>query len=289
MNAIETRDLTCRFGDFTAVDRLNLCVREGEIYGLLGANGSGKSTTIRMLCGVLPPTAGTARILGHDLHTESQQIKAKLGYMSQKFSLYPDLTVGENLEFYASLYGLDEEAAAERIATSLAEVGATKYRQTRVRALAGGWRQRLALAAALLHRPRLLFLDEPTSGADPAARERFWQIIRELAAGGTTIVVTTHFMDEGEYCDRIGLMQAGCMIAEGSPAELVAGIPGTIWVWPGAAQPLPTHLPAGVYVYGADLRLQADAPPADWPETELVTVEPNLEDAFIYYLRREEA
>lgn len=289
MKAIETQDLTCRFGDFTAVDRLNLCVREGEIYGLLGANGSGKSTTIRMLCGVLEPTAGTARILGRDLRTEAQAIKAALGYMSQKFSLYPDLTVAENLEFYASLYGLAKPTAAARIAESLTEVGAAKYRDTRVRSLAGGWRQRVALAAALLHRPRLLFLDEPTSGADPAARERFWRIIRELAAAGTTIVVTTHFMDEGEYCDRIGLMQAGRMIAEGNPQELVRSIPGTIWVRRGAAQPLPTQLPPGVYVYGADLRMQATAPPADWPRTELDVAEPSLEDAFIYYLRREEA
>ena len=282
--AIQTDGLTRRFGDFTAVDHLPLAIAAGSIYGLLGANGCGKSTTIRMLCGVLPPSEGTANVLGCDLVTQTEEIQARIGYMSQKFSLYPDLTVTENLEFYGRLYGLRDADVAARIQEAMEEVGVKHYHVTKVRQLSGGWRQRLALAAALLHHPALLFLDEPTSGADPRARQIFWDIIHDLAAQGTTVIVTTHFMEEGAQCDRVGLMHSGKMIVEDTPEHLTAQLPVTLWEHRGEVD-LHAVLPPGVYVYGDRMRTMADTLPPDWRKEDVSQVEPTLEDAFIYYMQ----
>lgn len=218
--AILTEKLTRTFGRFVAVREVSFEVRRGEIFGYLGANGAGKSTTIRMLCGLLRPSSGTAWVGGASVSESPEQVKRQLGYMSQKFSLYPDLLVQENLEFFGGAYGLSGRELAERTEAVLQRVGLAEQRTTRTSDLPGGIRQRLALASALLHRPKILFLDEPTAGVDPAARRGFWRLIRELSAGGTTIFVTTHYMDEAEYCHRIGLMVDGRLVALDSPARL---------------------------------------------------------------------
>lgn len=220
MNVIESRDLSRRFGSFTAVDAVTFDVREGEIFGYLGANGAGKSTTIRMLCGLLMPSDGRATVNGIDVVADPEGVKQSIGYMSQKFSLYLDLRVRENLEFFGGAYGLPSRRLADRIATCLARVGLEDEGETRTGDLAGGTRQRVALASALLHEPKILFLDEPTAGVDPEARRRFWSLIRDLAAAGTTIFVTTHYMDEAENCDRVGLMVDGKLVALDEPDKL---------------------------------------------------------------------
>ncbi len=217
--AIYTENLTKKFGDFTAVDNLSLKIEPGCIYGLLGSNGSGKSTTIRMLCGVLPLTAGRVEILGNDIQN-LVQVKTQIGYMSQKFSLYPDLTVLENIKFYAGLYDVDREILDERIEEILHMAGVVKQQHLLVKNLSGGWRQRLALGCALIHKPKLLFLDEATSGTDPRARRSFWQIITELAQSGITILVTTHFMEEAELCYRIGFLHQGKLLIDSTPKNI---------------------------------------------------------------------
>ncbi|HVP45643.1 MAG TPA: ABC transporter ATP-binding protein [Bryobacteraceae bacterium] len=218
--AVETHELVKRFGDFVAVDRVTLKVARGEIFGFLGPNGAGKSTTIRILCGLLEPTQGDARVAGYDVRTESEQIKHNIGYMSQKFSLYDDLTVEENLDFFAGIYGVPEQRRGEREDYVLRMAGLTERRTSMTRLLAGGWKQRLALGCAILHEPPILFLDEPTSGVDPIARRNFWGLIYQLSAAGQTIFVSTHYMDEAEYCHRLALMYRGKVIALGTPAEL---------------------------------------------------------------------
>ena len=218
--AIETRDLTCKFGNFTAVDKLNIRVAPGQIYGFLGSNGSGKSTSIRMLCGLLKPAAGSGTVLGYDVETQAEKIKEHIGYMSQKFSLYLDLTVFENLDFYAGMYGLGGTEKLARVNEMIAEMQLEDKRDALSATLSGGLKQRLALACAILHKPRLLFLDEPTSAVDPISRRSFWQIIHGLALGGTTMVVTTHFMEEAEHCDEMVFLDAGKMVAQGSPKAL---------------------------------------------------------------------
>jgi ABC-2 type transport system ATP-binding protein len=218
--AITARDLTRRFGDFTAVDRVSFEVEPGEIFGYLGANGAGKSTTIRMLIGLLQPTAGQGSVAGHDIAARPDAVKAAIGYMSQKFSLYLDLPVIENLLFFGAAYGLEGKALRARAAELLERVGLRGQEDVTTGDLPGGLRQRLALASALLHRPSVVFLDEPTAGVDPVARRSFWVLIRELAAGGTTVFVTTHYLDEAEYCRRIGLMVDGRLVALDTPAGL---------------------------------------------------------------------
>ena len=246
--AIITVDgLTRRFGNFTAVDRVNFAVAPGEIFGYLGANGAGKSTTIRMLCGLLAPSAGVAMVAGHDVGVDPVAVKRSIGYMSQKFSLYLDLTVEENLGFFAGAYGMRGKHRRERIATALELADLADRRGVRTSDLAGGIRQRLALASALMHEPRILFLDEPTAGVDPVARRGFWRVIRELARGGTTLFVTTHHLDEAEYCDRVGLMVSGRLEALDTPAGLKRDIvPGTHYAVDGAisASELATDVPA---------------------------------------------
>jgi len=219
-SAVHIEKLTKRFGDFTAVADLNLDVRQGEIFGFLGPNGAGKSTAIRVLCGLMAPTSGRAVVGGFDVVLHPEEVKRRIGYMSQKFSLYDDLTVKENIEFFAGVYGVPPEKFPARLDFVLKMAELEDKQGTLTRLLSGGWKQRLALGCAILHEPPILFLDEPTSGVDPIARRNFWELIYQLSASGHTIFVTTHYMDEAEYCHRIALMYGGRMIALGSPAEL---------------------------------------------------------------------
>ncbi|MCB2230099.1 ATP-binding cassette domain-containing protein [bacterium] len=218
---VELDNLTRRFGSFTAVDSISLTVDEGEIFGFLGANGAGKTTAIRMLCGLLLPSAGTGRVAGFDVLTESEKIKKSIGYMSQKFSLYPDLTGRENMHFYGAAYGLTTSRVKERIGALSDRLDLGSFIDRRSGSLPIGWRQRLALSVSLLHEPKILFLDEPTGGVDPVFRRRFWNILYQLASEGVTIFVTTHYMDEAEYCGRISIMHRGRIIVRGEPARLV--------------------------------------------------------------------
>ena len=218
--AVHIEKLAKRFGDFTAVDNLTLDVHRGEIFGFLGPNGAGKSTTIRVLCGLMAPSSGRAVVGGFDVGTQTEDVKRHIGYMSQKFSLYDDLTVKENIEFFAGVYGVSAEAFPARLDFVLKMAELEDKQETLTRLLSGGWKQRLALGCAILHDPPILFLDEPTSGVDPIARRNFWELIYQLSASGHTIFVTTHYMDEAEYCHRIALMYGGRMVALGSPAEL---------------------------------------------------------------------
>jgi ABC-2 type transport system ATP-binding protein len=212
--------LVKKFGDFVAVDHISFRVEAGRIFGFLGPNGSGKSTTIRMLCGILMPTSGRATVYGYDVIKESERIKEKIGYMSQKFSLYDDLTVLENIRFYSGLYRVPREKREDRIRWALNMAGLTERQNTLSRELAGGWKQRLALGCSILHEPPILFLDEPTSGVDPVSRRNFWQLIQALSDKGVTVFVTTHYMEEAEYCDTLALIYRGRIIAQGSPGAL---------------------------------------------------------------------
>ena len=219
-DAIEVHELTKTFDSFVAVDHLTFRVRQGEVFGFLGANGAGKSTTIRMLCGLLSPTSGQARVGGFDVAREPDKVKSSIGYMSQRFSLYEDLTVEENLEFYGGIYDLSPAAMSSRKQWALRMAGLTGKERVLSRTLSGGWKQRLALGCSILHEPPILFLDEPTGGVDPVSRREFWELIYELSAKGVTVFVTTHYLDEAEHCNSIGLIHAGRLIASGSPSEL---------------------------------------------------------------------
>jgi ABC-2 type transport system ATP-binding protein len=218
--AIKAQELTRTFGKFTAVDHISLEVRAGEIFGFLGANGAGKTTAMRMFIGLLAPSSGTASVAGYDVYTESEKIKRAIGYMSQRFSLYEDLTIRENIRLYGGIYGLSKQDIATRSQQILTRLEVEQSADLQVRAIPLGWRQKLAFSVALLHRPRIIFLDEPTGGVDPITRRQFWELIYQAAAEGTTVLVTTHYMDEAEYCDRISIMVAGRIGAMGTPAEL---------------------------------------------------------------------
>ena len=220
MNAIEVRDLTRRFGAFTAVDGVSFDVRQGEIFGFLGSNGAGKSTTIRMLCGLLQPTSGTARVGGIDVGSDPEAVKRRIGYMSQRFSLYELLTVDQNIAFFGGVYGLDRTRLARRRAFVLDMAGLRGREATLARDLSGGWRQRLALGCAVLHEPPILFLDEPTGGVDPLSRRQFWRLIDSLSSSGVTVLVTTHYLDEAERCHRVALIHAGRLATIGTIAEV---------------------------------------------------------------------
>lgn len=218
--AASLNNLTRSFGTFTAVNKISLTIPRGRIFGFLGPNGAGKSTTIRMMCGILPPTSGTGSVAGFDIATEPEKIKENIGYMSQRFSLYEDLTVEENIAFYAGVYRLSGEKKQERTEWVIRMAGLTERRSSKAGELSGGWRQRLALGCAILHEPPIIFLDEPTSGVDPLSRRKFWELIYSLADGGVTVFVTTHYMDEAEYCDQLALIYRGELIAVGTPVEL---------------------------------------------------------------------
>ncbi|WP_347488811.1 ABC transporter ATP-binding protein [Desulfoscipio sp. XC116] len=217
---VTTDQLTKVFGSFTAVDKLTMQIEPGDIYGFLGPNGAGKSTVIRMLCGILEPTSGTAAVLGRDLVRETEEIKRRIGYMSQKFSLYDDLTAGENLHFYAGLYNISRRERKNRVREMMDMAGLTGREDELAANLSGGWKQRLALGCAIIARPAIVFLDEPTSGVSPTSRRRFFNIIRRLAGEGTTVMVTTHFMDEAEYCDKIAFISSGRLMAVDTPDNL---------------------------------------------------------------------
>lgn len=218
--AVEANDLTKRFGRFTAVDAVSFSVPRGSIFGLLGANGAGKSTIIRMLCGLLRSTSGTATVAGLDINRQSERIKQNIGYMSQRFSLYLDLTVRENIRFFGGIYGLSGDEIARRLEWVLGMAGLRDRVDDLTGELSGGWRQRLALGCAILHHPQIIFLDEPTAGVDPVSRREFWELINRLAAAGTTVLVTTHYLDEAEYANRLLLIHAGRIVASGGPGEL---------------------------------------------------------------------
>ena len=293
MPALELNNLTRRFGDFVAVNNVSLQIKQGAIYGFLGPNGSGKSTTSRMLCGLLEPTSGSGKVLGLDIAKDSEALKQKIGYMSQKFSLYDDLSVIENLRFYAGLYSLSSEQMKKRIGEMLALSGLEKRQQELVATLSGGWKQRLALACSILHNPPVLFLDEPTGGVDPVSRRMFWEIIYDLSLQGTTVMVTTHFMDEAEHCDEIGFIFEGNLIASDTPDNLKKIIPGTLVEIP---TPSPMELletleestveyldiyPAGASVH---VLLKSD-------DVSLLAgyayeiISPSLEDVFVYLVK----
>ena len=304
---VETRSLVKRFGAFTAVDHVSLQVQRGEIFGFLGPNGAGKSTTIRILCGLLEPTEGEATVAGFDVRTQSEQIKRNIGYMSQKFSLYDDLTVEENIDFFSGIYGVPRERREQRKDYVLHMAGLTEKRLTITALLAGGWKQRLALGCAILHEPPILFLDEPTSGVDPIARRSFWELIYQLSAAGHTIFVSTHYMDEAEYCHRVALMYRGKVIALGTPAELKHSLAshhilqlessdliGSMTAIEGAP-----HVLASA-VFGAGLHVDVEDAKAAEPEIRdrlaaagisisvLEQIEPTMEDVFVAMIERED-
>ncbi len=302
--ALETRGATIRFGAFTAVEEASLSVAPGEVFGLLGPNGSGKTTLIRALCGLVPLAAGAASVLGEDPVSHPERVRSSIGYMSQKFSLYPDLSVRENMEFYAGIYGLDAAAGRVRRGELDALLGLAPYAERRAGRLSGGWKQRLALACALLHRPRVVFLDEPTAGIDPVARRDVWNLLFRLSAEGITLFVTTHSMDEAERCNRVGYLYMSRMLALGTPAELRAlpGVtpPGTrrIEVRGEDSSVLLEGLRgrAGVReatIYGQSVRLLVEegVGPAELglDAARVRPAEAGLEDAFIALSRAEEA
>ena len=299
-NSVVVHDLVKRFGDFTAVDRLSLEVRKGEVFGFLGPNGAGKSTTIRMLCGLLTPTSGQATVAGFDVARKPESVRQNIGYMSQKFSLYNDLKVIENLRLFAGLYSVPQDVLARRIAWAL-EMANLKGRENSITGeLPGGWKQRLALGCAVLHQPPILFLDEPTSGVDPISRRQFWELIHQMAASGVTVFVSTHYMEEAEYCNRLALIFRGKMVALGSPSELKRqSLKGELLVV--ACEPLAQavepleHAPGvlDVAIFGSVLHLVVEDAQAIMPQlrtlleqrdirvTQIEPVRPSLEDVFV--------
>jgi ABC-2 type transport system ATP-binding protein len=220
-DSISVTNLEKKFGDFTAVNKISFFVKKGEIFGFLGSNGSGKSTTIRMLCGIITPTSGAGMVAGHDIVTEPEEVKQSIGYMSQKFSLYEDLTPFENLRFYLGVYSVDPALWSQRIDWVLKMTRLQEARDRLTKELPPGWRQRLALGCSLLHKPDVLFLDEPTSGVDPVTRRHFWNFIGQIAGEGITVFVTTHYMDEAQFCQRIVMIDAGSIVASGTPQEII--------------------------------------------------------------------
>jgi ABC-2 type transport system ATP-binding protein len=305
---IEVHDLTKRFGRFTAVDQLSFTVKRGEIFGFLGANGAGKSTTIRMLCGLLQATSGTAKVGGYDITTQTDMVKQNIGYMSQRFSLYDDLTVEQNIRFFGGVYGLSETRLKERMAWVLSMADLRGREDSMTKTLSGGWKQRLALGCAILHEPPIIFLDEPTGGVDPISRRNFWELINRLSGEGVTVLVTTHFLDEAEYCNDIILINAGRLIAAGSPMELktthmtmpllevtltsgsVVEVLETVRVQPWAVETsvFGTRLHVMVTEEGAGIRsIQEVLTGQGMSVARVERIVPSLEDVFLYLLERD--
>ncbi|MGD8457740.1 MAG: ABC transporter ATP-binding protein [Anaerolineales bacterium] len=298
VSAVSTQNLTKRFGNFTAVDEVSFSIPKGEIFGLLGPNGAGKTTTIRMLCGILQPTSGEGRVLGFDIGNEPEEIKKNIGYMSQKFSLYNDLTPRENIHFYASIYGVPSAELKKRIQEMIEMAGLKGLENELTVNLSGAWRQRLALACAVVHNPPMLFLDEATAGVDPISRREFWDLIYELAGKGVSVLATTHYMDEAEYCNMIGMMYRGELIAYASPDDLKGAINGTLFQVEcsdpmGAIQVL-EQIPwvKDIFIHGVLLHVLVDKPARDKAlkktllenDISIVRMEenfPSLEDVFI--------
>jgi ABC-2 type transport system ATP-binding protein len=297
---IDIRDVTVRFGTFTAVDQASFQVPPGEVFGLLGPNGSGKTTLIRALCGLIPLAHGSARVLGRDVARDAEQVRSQIGYMSQKFSLYEDLTARENMDFYAGIYGLSNAHARARKAELIELTGIAPYLDRRASRLSGGWKQRLALVCALMHEPRLVFLDEPTAGIDPVARRDLWNLLFRLSAEGITLFVTTHYMDEAERCARVGYIYLSKLLAVGTPHELkgLPGVtpPGTRWLEihssdSAALMERLRHLPhvhqATIFGQSIHALVDAECSPADFGQsgTEVRPTEPTLEDVFVSLTR----
>jgi len=307
--AITARSLTKRFGDFTAVDGIDFDVRRGEIFGFLGPNGSGKTTTIRMMLGLLQPTSGAVQVLGVPMDEQPERIRPRVGYMSQRFSLYNDLTVLQNLRFYGQAYGLENDLLRERIENALQMAGLEGRERTHTKDLSGGWRQRLALSAAILHRPELLFLDEPTAGVDPVSRRAFWALLYKLVTEKITVFVTTHYMDEAEHCHRLAFIQRGRLIACGSPEEIKrdtmrgqvleiapSDTPRAVEVLRAAREsgrlPLAEVAMYGalVHVVAADMEQHQESIAAELRRAgvepgDMAIIEPSLEDVFIACMR----
>ncbi|MBI3408280.1 MAG: ABC transporter ATP-binding protein [Planctomycetes bacterium] len=293
---IDARDVTVRFGTFTAVNKVNLTVSQGEVFGLLGPNGSGKTTLIRGLCGLLPFAEGVATVLGRDVTAESEAVRSQIGYMSQKFSLYEDLTARENMDFYSGIYGLSPAKTHERQDFLIELSGLAPYMERRAGRLSGGWKQRLALVCALLHEPKLIFLDEPTAGIDPVARRDLWNLLFRLSAEGISLVVTTHYMDEAERCARVGYIYMANLLAVGTPADLkkLPGVTplGTRWleIFGTDSAALLEKLRGNLRVQQATIfgqsihaLVEADATAADLGvgSARVVDTEPSLEDVFV--------
>jgi ABC-2 type transport system ATP-binding protein len=305
--AVEMEDLVKKFGDFVAVDRISLQVRQGEIFGFLGPNGAGKSTTIRMLCGLLTPSSGRATVAGFDVAAAPEQVRRNLGYMSQKFSLYDDLTVEQNIDFFTGMYGVARDRRQPRKEYVLQMANLTERRTALTATLAGGWKQRLALGCAILHDPPIVFLDEPTSGVDPIARGAFWDLIRNLSDTGHAIFVSTHYMDEAENCHRLALMYRGKIIALGAPAELKENLGSHNLLRLDTAAALDTiraleRLPdvMDIAVFGSGLhvvvkeaqagmeRIRRKLAHASIPVERLERIAPSLEDVFVGLIEAEE-
>jgi len=305
---IEVDHLVKRFGAFTSVDDLSLSVREGEVFGLLGSNGAGKTTAIRVLCGLLAPTSGSARVLGIDVAKDPEALKRRIGYMTQRFSLYDDLTVIQNLRFFGGVYGLTGAPMRERERWAVATAGLEGKEDLLTQSLPGGWKQRLALACAVLHGPRVVFLDEPTGGVDPISRRRFWTLIDQMAGEGITLIVTTHYLDEAERCDRIALMHAGRLVAHGSVAQLKEVFAGRVLLEVACARPLdaqaslenvPGILEASVFgtklhVVVADedrgrTLVESTLSAGHFAPISIERIVPSLEDVFIHCIEAEDA
>jgi drug efflux transport system ATP-binding protein len=298
--AVAVEDLVKRFGSFTAVDHISFEARKGEVFGFLGPNGSGKSTTIRILCGLLRPTSGHARVAGYDVTVAPEVVRQNIGYMSQKFSLYNDLTVMENLRFYGGLYSVSGDELRRRIAWALRMAGLEGRQGSLTATLSGGWKQRLALGCAVLHRPPIVFLDEPTSGVDPLSRRQFWELIQQMAGEGVTVFVTTHYMDEAEYCNRLALLTRGGIIALGTPTQLKVGaVKGDLMLLESdslqhaieTVKPLPEVRDAAVFgnalhlvvpdAAAARTAIEAAMAAAGVAIVRLEVIRPSLEDAFV--------
>jgi ABC-2 type transport system ATP-binding protein len=305
--AVETHDLLKAFGAFIAVDHVSLQVSKGEIFGFLGPNGAGKSTTIRMLCGLLTPTSGTGSVNGFDVASQPEEIRRSIGYMSQKFSLYDDLTVEENIDFFSGIYRVPRDTRAARKDYVLRMANLSERRTSLTRTLSGGWKQRLALGCAILHDPPVLFLDEPTSGVDPIARGAFWGLIHDLAETGHTIFVSTHYMDEAEYCHRLALMYRGKVIALGTPPELKEGLTTHTLLQLDTSEALETMRAleghpgiSDVAVFGGGLHVTVDDAPAAIARIRealgakgiaikrLERIDPSMEDVFVAMIEAEE-